>query len=621
MEKKEKLFRDFPPVSTKEWMDKINADLKGADFSRKMVWKTREGIEIMPFYRQEDLMKLEQRVSLPGEYPYIRGMKVADNEWLVRQDITVSDYAGANKKALDILMKGVTSLGFVISDPETINVGNLRLLLQDIRHESVELNFSSEGRARELLAALESVLWAEGADVGRFRGSIAADPLGRLLKKGKLCVTATEGLDYLANLINDAGSIPGIRVVNPSSETFDNSGTGTVKGLAFTLSLANEYLAQMAARDIDPEITADRMKFTFATGPDFFPEIARLRAARLLWSVIVSKYGIKHDHASPMLIHSVSGRWNKTLFDPHVNMLRTQTEAMAAVLGGAASITVDPYDTVFRTPDEFSERIARNQQLLLMEEAHLGQVADPGAGSYYLEELTSIIAGEAWKLFVTLEEEGGFLEAVRKGLIQEIVSNDAGARMKDIATRRETILGTNQYPDRGGKIPAGTDTKRLFTAAGEITDKEVDPLLPVRGAEEYEKLRMQTELSGKRPVVFLLTIGDPAMRRARAQFSGNFFACAGYSIIDNNGFETAGEGVLAAGKAGAGIIVICSSDEEYESLAPEVLRLAEGKALTVVAGNPPCMEELKAKGVEHFISVRSNVLETLKLFNGLLGIN
>ncbi len=161
------------------------------------------------------------------------------------------------------------------------------------------------------------------------------------------------------------------------------------------------------------------MKFTFGIGPDFFPEIAKLRAARMLWAVIVRAYGPKSEEAALMHIHSVTGRWNKTLYDPHVNMLRTQTEAMSAVLGGAESITVEPFDAVFRTADQFSERIARNQQLLLMEESHLDKVADPGAGSYYIEELTSMMADEAWKLFLEIENEGGFLQALKNGTIQE----------------------------------------------------------------------------------------------------------------------------------------------------------------------------------------------------------
>jgi len=363
------------------------------------------------------------------------------------------------------------------------------------------------------------------------------------------------------------------------------------------------------------------MRFTFGIGPDFFPEIAKLRAARMLWAEIVKAWDPESGEAGKMHIHSVTGRWNKTLFDPYVNMLRTQTEAMSAVLGGAESITVEPFDAVFRSADDFSEGIARNQQLLLMEEAHLDKVADPGAGSYYIEELTAMTAREAWRLFIEIENEGGFLAALRKGMIQQRISEAAATRKADMARRKEVLLGTNQFPDFREKKSPEHDNEKLFTEYTPSSEEEVKPIIPARGADEFEKLRLATERSGRRPLAFMLTIGDLAMRRARAQFSSNFFAVAGYEVKDNNGFASIAEGVNAAMEVKADVIIICSSDDEYATLAKEAFAAIAGKAVFVVAGNPPCTDELKAAGVEHFISVRSNVLETLQIFNRILGIN
>lgn len=621
MSKREKLFEKFPPVSTEKWMEKITADLKGADFSKKLVWKTRDGLEFMPFYRQEDLEKIRHAGSLPGDYPWVRGARVSDNTWLVRQDITVKDCGEANLKALDILMKGVTSLGFVIDDPAMITSENLNLLLRDIHCESVEINFSTPGKARELLALLKSVMWARETDISKVRGSIAADPLGRLVANGRLCVTIDEGLEYLSDLVRESATLPGIRCVNPNGMLFSNAGTGPVTELAYTLSLGNEYMASLTARGIQPDMAASQIRFTFGIGPDFFPEIAKLRAARMLWALVVKGYGPGSETNTLMQIHSVTGRWNKTLYDPYVNMLRTQTEAMSAVFGGADSITVEPFDIIFRDPDDFSERIARNQQLLLMEESHLGMVADPGAGSYYLEKLTAEIAHEAWKLFIETENGGGFLESVRRGIIQKKINSISVSRKSDLEKRRETLLGTNQYPNFREQKPAKADSDRLFWQEGSSEKLEVERIIPSRGAEEFEKLRLVTESSGRRPLAFMLTIGNLAMRRARAQFSSNFFACAGYEVRDNNGFGTAAEGVKAALEAKADIIVICSSDDDYAIVAHDIFTLTAGRAIVVVAGNPPCMDALKAEGLEHFISVKSNVLETLRMFNKLLGIN
>ena len=451
--------------------------------------------------------------------------------------------------------------------------------------------------------------------------TVSADPLGRLAANGKLCVTVDEGLDYLADLVRESSKTRGIKCLEPSGTLFSNAGAGPVAELAYTLSLGNEYLAALTERGINAATAAGAMKFTFGIGPDFFPEIAKLRAARMLWAEIVKAWGPENEEAGKMHIHSVTGRWNKTLFDPYVNMLRTQTEAMSAVLGGAESITVEPFDTVFRSADNFSERIARNQQLLLMEEAHLDKVADPGAGSYYIEELTAMTAREAWNLFLEIENEGGFLAALRKGIIQKRLSESAATRKADMAKRKEILLGTNQYPDFREKKSPEHDNEKLFTERTPFSDEEVKPIIPARGADEFEKLRLATERSGRRPLAFMLTIGDLAMRRARAQFSSNFFAVAGYEVKDNNGFASVAEGVSAAIEARADIIIICSSDDEYATLAKEAFAAIAGKAVFVVAGNPPCTDDLKAAGVEHFISIRSNVLETLQMFNRILGIN
>lgn len=621
MDKKKRLFEQFPPVSAEEWLERITVDLKGADFNKRLVWKTRDGLSVMPFYRQEERDKLRYHDLLPGDFPYIRGVNISDNNWLIRQDITVTDYKAANAGAHDLLMRGVNSPGFIIADPQTISDENVSLLLDGIRPDSVELNFLSVGRAKELLAAVRAYLRSTGADKGDINIVISADPLGRLAANGTLCVSVEEGLDYLAGLVNDSAESEGVRCLEPAGTLFSNAGAGPVAELAYTLSLGNDYIASMAERGIEAAKTAGVMRFSFGIGSDFFPEIAKLRAARLLWATIMKGWGAGQGDAAVMKIHSVTGRWNKALYDPYVNMLRTQTEAMSAVIGGADSLTVEPFDIVFRRPDDFSERIARNQQLLLMEEAHLGRVADPGAGSYYLEELTAMMARQAWDLFLEIENEGGFLSALRKGIIQERISSAAALRKSDTARRRETILGVNQFPDFRETKATEHDKLILHPDNTPDSEPEVKPIIASRGAEEFERLRLATERSGRRPLAFMLTIGNLAMRRARAQFSSNFFAVAGYEVKDNNGFESVSNGVEAALKANADIIVLCSSDDEYALFAKEALTLIDGRAVLVVAGNPSSMDELKAGGVEHFISIRSNVLETLQMFNRIVGIN
>jgi len=322
-----------------------------------------------------------------------------------------------------------------------------------------------------------------------------------------------------------------------------------------------------------------------------------------------------------MEIHCVTSRWNKTLYDPYVNMLRTQTETMAAVLGGTDSLTTEPYDVVFRKPDEFSERIARNQQLLLKEEAYFGKVADPAGGSYYIETLTHLIAANAWKLFVDTEKKyGGFLKSLKDGIIQRRVREVADKRLKDVASGKEVLIGTTQYPAFDEKAPEDINTEKIYRPKTFEENLDVEPLSSGRGAEEIEKLRLIADRAPRKPVVFILPAGNLAMAMARSQFSANFFACGGYRVVDNPLFQNIDEGFRAALKENADIIVLCSSDEEYAELAPELKEEVEDRFILVVAGNPPCMEKLMEKGIKYFISIRSGLVETLTMFHRLTGL-
>ncbi|MGM0666067.1 MAG: methylmalonyl-CoA mutase family protein [Bacteroidota bacterium] len=623
MPDKEKLFEQFPPVSTEEWMNRVKEDLKGRDFEKKLVWRTLEGFSVNPFYRREDIESLLYTDIPPGEYPFLRGIYPGRNEWYIRQDISVKDPREANSKALNILNRGVTSLGFIFDEATEYSRALIRTLLDGIYTESIEINFSPEGKAKELLGFLTDYLVEKGVKPGSIKGAIETDPLGRLMVNGTLCVPVDEGMDYLADMHKSTPGLPDYRLISVNGAAFGNAGSSIVQELAFSMAMGSEYLSQLTDRGVEVDKAARSMGFRFGIGSNYFMEVARLRAARVLWAKIVDAYRPGCGEACKIYVHSVTSEWNKTVYDPYVNMLRTQTEAMSAALGGTSSLTVQPFDSIFRKPSEFSERVARNQQLLLMEESHFDKVNDPSAGSYYIEKLTASIAGHAWDLFVGIENEGGFLECLQKGIIQEKVNATAEKRKANIRLRKEKLLGTNIYPNDSERI-SSADIKKAAGRAPESKDgPEVEPLNIFRAAEEFEDLRLAVDSLDKPPVVFLLTIGDPVMRKARAQFAYGFFGCAGYRVVDNLGFDSPEEGADAAIKARADIVVVCSSDDEYAAVVPRIdeLTRAESKAITVVAGEPACMDDLKNKGIKHFISMRSNLLEALREYNRELGIN
>jgi methylmalonyl-CoA mutase len=623
---KEKLFSDFPPVSTEEWMAKIVADLKGADFEKKLVWRTNEGFNVNPFYRDGNIEGMNTAVSLPGEFPYVRGTK-KDNDWHTRQDICVNDFRAANAKALDVLNKGITSLGFNI-DGDNVSEENIRTLLMDIHPEAVELNFSTcHRKALELTKILVDYIKGLGADVMKCFGSVNYDPFKPLLKKGR---SADGWIEKAAEIVKTAAALPRFRVLAVNAHATNDGGAYIYQELGYALANGNQLLSALVEAGLDPTLVAKKIKFNFGIGGNYFMEIAKFRAARWLWAEIVEAYNPICPNECPnksqegvcrcaakIYAHAQTSTFNKTIYDAHVNLLRTQTEAMSATIAGINSLTVRPFDETYKTPDDFSERIARNQQLLLKEECHFDKITDPSSGSYYIENLTKSIAGQAWKLFLEVDEKG-FYETLKAGTMQTAIKASADNRFKALATRREVLLGTNQFPNFTEKAESKIVEKEVC-GCGCSTDAPYMALPADRLGTAFEELRLATEKHGA-PTVFMLTIGNLGMRLARAQFSSNFFACAGYKIIDNLGFDSVEAGIEAALEKEADIIVLCSSDDEYAGYAPEAHKLVAGKAHFVVAGAPACMDDLKAQGIEHFINVKSNVLDTLRIFNAKLGI-
>lgn len=612
-EKTEKLFDQFPGISYEEWRAKVEADLKGADFEKKLVWRTNEGFNVQPIYRAEDIADLKTTDSLPGEFPYVRGTRT-DNDWLTRQEIIADTPEEANAIALDVLTKGVNSLGFKVEDP---TVATIATLLKGIDLNAVEVNFSScQRRVVDLAKALVEYLKANDA-AASFKGSIDYNPLKPAFRHGKqIDVNAiVETAKQLLDIVKD---VPALKILAVDSDALSNAGAYIYQELGYALAWGADWLTLLTEAGVAVDEIAARIKFNMGISSNYFMELAKFRAARMLWAQIVEQYKPASADSAKMHVHASTSRFNQTVFDAYVNLLRSQTETMSAALAGVDSITTTPFDTPYKTPDAFSERIARNQQFLLKEESHLDKVIDPAGGSYYVETLTVSIAKEAWKLFLQTVNDGGFFALASEGKIQDAVNASCEKRHTDVARRKEVLLGTNQYPN----ITEMADDKIVNSDSCKCCcgEEHADghKLCNKRAASDFEELRLATEAAANRPKVFMLTIGNLAMRLARAQFSTNFFGCAGYEIIDNLGFETVEQGVDAALEKGADIIVLCSSDDEYATLAPEAFKYLNGRAEFVVAGNPACADELKAVGIKDFVHVRVNVLDTLRDFNARL---
>ena len=617
----EKLFDEFSPVSTEKWEEVITKDLKGADYEKKLVWKTMEGFSVRPYYRAEDLEKLRHLESAPGEFPFVRGT-VSENKWKIRQGYCAHEsFQKANAQAVDGLAKGVESVGFCIDGAKSVSKDKMEILLKGIDLAKTEVNF--EGCSCETPSVIEAfiaVALGRGVKANEIKASFDFDPLRSLTTTGNFCCS-----NYMNNYRKSmelTSEFSGIRVIGVEGYAFNDAGSTIVQELGFALAMGSEYMNTLIQLGFSADEAASKIKFTLSVGANYFMEIAKFRAARLLWATITDSYGVKNDENKKISVHAVTSQWNQTVYDSYVNMLRATTEAMSASLAGVDSLEVLPFDYQYREPSEFSNRIARNLQIILKEESHFDKIADPAAGSYYIESLTDSIAEQSWKLFRSVEERGGYTEAFKAGYIQSEIKATTAKRDLNIATRREIFVGTNQYPNFTERADKDITHDVVTRGANKSVSKNpiAEPLEKYRGAQAFEALRFATETSGKTPKAFMLTFGNLAFCRARAQFSSNFFAVAGFEVVDNTRFSSVEEGVKAAMDANADIVVACSSDEEYAEAVPQIMNLLGERAILVVAGEPSCKDELVSKGVENFISVKSNVLETLRQYQAKLGI-
>jgi len=625
--KERRLFSEFPPVSTREWEARIFEDLKGADYDKKLIWRTGEGFSVKPYYRREDLEQLKWLEGMPGRYPFTRGTHTNSNVWLIRQDIDFTDPASANAHATDAISRGATAIGFDTS--EIHSAVDFKLLFHNIDLSKVSIHLHSAASYTKLLDYLGAYLKSSIFDSTQLKGSLDFDPISYALLYGRFYVSPEKNMTEASALINRANQhFPGLHVLSVNGSYFHNAGATAVQELAFSLASGNEYLAALHEKGLNASEIAPYIQFSVSIGSSYFVEIARLRAARLLWAHIVNQYHPESDDAGKMIIHSSASGWNKTIYDPYVNLLRSTTEAMSAAIGGTDSMSIDPFDIFYRESNEFSQRISRNQQVILKEESYLDKVVDPSAGSYYIENLTASIANATWALFLNVEDRGGMIEAIHAGYVQDEVEKAAAQKQADVAARRTIVLGTNHHPNTG-EIMLDKIQPETFTAETEEgTPGPVKKLNLHRLSDAFEDLRLATEIhvdaGNKRPAVFMLTMGNLAMRKARAAFSSNFFGCAGYQIIDNTGFTNTDEAIKAALSSEAEIVVVCSSDEEYAEVVPVLsigLKSAKPAINLLVAGSPKdIMDHLKASGVDDFVNLRTNLFDFLRKMNVKLGI-
>jgi len=617
----EKLFTEFPPVTTDEWEKKISSDLKGADYEKKLIWNTEEGFRVKPYYRADALQGLEY---INGQKQAQPGIFKAGKDWIVHQDIYTPDISEANRLAKDAVNHGACSIGLNSLDVATHK--QMSVLLDGIDLATTRILFTGSKSYPLTLELFYYEVSSRGLSGKDLQGGLNFDPLSYLLLHGDFYINFGNNLEEAEYLLNTTiKRLPLFRPITVNGHYFQNSGSTLVQELGFSLAAANEYLASLTGKGFIVDTLAPRMIFHFACGPNYFMEIAKFRAARLLWAKIVEQYHPEDPATTGMFIHASTSTWNKTIFDPYVNMLRTTTEGMSAAIGQADSVVIGPFDGSYTQPDDFSYRIARNQQLIFKEESYLNRISDPSAGAYYIESLTDSLAQHAWELFRNIEGMGGMIEAVKAGFVQEEIEKNSNRKKADIEQRKSVLIGTNEFPELKEMM---LEKVNLNLDQQDNNDGKFKKIHPLRVSRHIEMLRLSTEkfikMGNRRPEVFLFTFGNLAMMRARAGFATNFFGCAGFAVCDHPGFETIESGIDAVTGERPDIVVFCSSDEEYEELAGKAapaLKAALKNLIIVVAGYPKDKTEaLKNAGVDDFIHIRSNLFESLGKFSKKMGI-
>lgn len=674
-------FDEFAGTGYDEWKEAAIAALKGAPFEKSMFTQTYEGIKLEPVYTIDHTRDLPSPKSFPGQSDALRGARASgylSRPWEIAQECDAISPALANDWLKRDLERGATTIALNL-DPNLVkesadlhvpvfrrgvavsSLSDLETVLEGVCVTKHEFHVHAGASSAASLALFCEVAKGRGSKPASLTGCIGADPIGSYLKNGSLPCDLDQFFDEMAHTIYFAReNAPRLRTVLLDASVYHNGGANAVQEVAYVMADAIETMNAMRFRHLEMNDFARHVRFEFSIGSNFFMEIAKLRAARMVWARIVEAFG-GDEEARKANIFGRTSFFTKTVYDPYVNMLRSTTEAFSAVVGGVDGLSVSCFDEAIRMGDEFSRRVARNSQIMLQEEYSLLQPVDPAGGSWYLETLTDTLARKIWETIQEVEREGGMLSSVRAGSVQSAVADVLAQRFKKLASRSDRAVGTNMYPnmmeqplpphafdvdsfnaERAGSLEtlyASRDAERVkeglralvenSLAGGALIgliaavasegatleeirtalnddakpEAEITPISVHRWTEQYEKMRQTTERykerTGDNVRIFLANMGPIPQHKARADFITGFMEVAGFEVLKNNGFPTVEECAEASAESGADIAVICSTDATYPELVPPLARLIKEKCpkqRVFLAGAPP--EELKETYLE-----------------------
>ncbi len=656
----------FPTPTREEWLELVAKVLKGAPFDR-LVHRTYDGIEVQPIYASADVPTSADESGFPGFDPHTRGASPAprpDGQWEIRAPLWHPDPAEANRHALEELTSGSTGLevrfdeafrrGIGPADASFAELGAvdgvavhsldaLDRLLDGVHLDLAPVTLApgaSFERAAEWLAALWERRGTGGAEVS---GGLGADPISVLATQGELAGGLDASLAATGALAaRTAAATPNVRAVTIDLGWAVEAGASEVQQLALMAATGAEYLRAMEAAGLPPAAAAGQIEIVLVLDADVFAGICTLRAARRVWSAVLDACGVPEERAATRVSVRTAQRM-MTRRDPWVNLLRVTAASFAAAVGGADAVEALPYDLRCGFPSDLGRRMARNTQLLLAEESHVGAVLDPAGGAFYPEALTEEYAERAWAELARLDGSGGVSGGLADGSIQQLLAQTWEARRRNIAKRKDPVTGVSEFPHLAEAPVSSPEPNRDKVLAAVAADASasavdrhvtrdgealnVDPVPSHRFAEDFEALRDASDAhltqTGARPKVFLASLGKVAEHTARTTWARNFFEAGGIEALVSDGYADAESAAAAFAGSGATIACLCSSDAGYERLVGEVAPALKQAGAThlYLAGNPGERRGAdEAAGIDTFVHVGVDAVGVLTDAQQILGV-
>ncbi len=633
-------FSEFPKPTYDQWKNEAIKSLKGADFEKKLFSQTLEGILLLPIYNMLDLDNLPYLSNHPGVSPYLRGNYASGTiarKWEIAQSIPFSNHAEFNSQLRQALANGQDAITININRheyyqffPLAVNCGtkfihqdDLSAAFDGINLEDYPIYFNAGDIYSEFAPLFIDYLNSKEYDLTKIKGNIGADPFGEILINGGSKYSVDHLISSLAETISILhDSVPNYGAITLNGAFYYNAGATAVQELAFSFANLIDLITKLSQYGLQPHQIFPKIRLHFSVSSDFFMNIAKLRAARVLWAKLAEAYGLDATYQK-VKIHSSTSMRDKTKLDPYVNILRNSIAGLSAILGNSESIDIGNFDFAYGHPSELSLRISRNTQLVLLHEAHLNDTIDPVSGSYYIESLTNDLINSAWKLFLDIDTSGGFWNAIQSGNIQSLIADSANIIDQSYQTRRSTLLGTNKYPILKQKLPTDNPPYQFKDIAfKELTPKitEVQSIKITRFAYQFELLRDNAskfeQITGALPQILMLNFGEVNEWKPRNDFALDFLQVAGFDCIQSPAFNSYEDAMIFfIDQSCPNSIAICSSDAKYESLLPELsflIKKYKPMCNIILAGYPEGMiDEYKSYGIDHFVHLKANIFETL----------